>query len=96
MQIPTPTPTVVEQQRGPQVNCSCPAGDKVRPPKCTRFYPCLLFPWFSGNPFERFSRDVCVFYFSQGDIGAPGVAGPKGEKVIYHCSYVHICVCHKA
>uniref|UniRef100_A0A4W6CGM3 Collagen type XXII alpha 1 chain n=1 Tax=Lates calcarifer TaxID=8187 RepID=A0A4W6CGM3_LATCA len=43
VQIPTPTPTVVEQQRGPQVNCSCPAGDK-------------------------------------GEIGAPGVAGPKGEK----------------
>uniref|UniRef100_A0A3Q1I0U5 VWFA domain-containing protein n=1 Tax=Anabas testudineus TaxID=64144 RepID=A0A3Q1I0U5_ANATE len=43
VEIPTPTPTVVEQQIGPQVNCSCPAGDK-------------------------------------GDIGAPGVAGPKGEK----------------
>eukprot|EP00064_Thunnus_orientalis_P000105 superscaffoldBa00000005_g105 len=26
--IPTPTPTSVEQQRGPQVNCSCPAGEK--------------------------------------------------------------------
>lgn len=27
-------------------------------------------------------------HFSQGDIGAPGAAGPKGEKVIYYCSIV--------
>lgn len=30
VQIPTPIPTVGEQKRGPQVNCSCPAGDKVK------------------------------------------------------------------
>uniref|UniRef100_A0A7N8WWI5 Collagen type XXII alpha 1 chain n=1 Tax=Mastacembelus armatus TaxID=205130 RepID=A0A7N8WWI5_9TELE len=28
LEIPTPTPTSVEQQRGPEVNCSCPAGEK--------------------------------------------------------------------
>uniref|UniRef100_A0A671USY4 Collagen type XXII alpha 1 chain n=1 Tax=Sparus aurata TaxID=8175 RepID=A0A671USY4_SPAAU len=28
VEIPTPTPTAVEQHRGPQVNCSCPAGEK--------------------------------------------------------------------
>lgn len=31
VEIPTPTPTAMEQQKGPQVNCSCPAGDKVKP-----------------------------------------------------------------
>uniref|UniRef100_A0A8D3E1P7 Collagen type XXII alpha 1 chain n=1 Tax=Scophthalmus maximus TaxID=52904 RepID=A0A8D3E1P7_SCOMX len=46
VEIPAPTPTVVEQKRGPQVNCSCSEGEK-------------------------------------GEIGEPGVAGPKGEKVIY-------------
>lgn len=30
MQIPTPAPTAGEQKKGPQVNCSCPAGDKVQ------------------------------------------------------------------
>uniref|UniRef100_A0A4W5QME4 Thrombospondin-like N-terminal domain-containing protein n=1 Tax=Hucho hucho TaxID=62062 RepID=A0A4W5QME4_9TELE len=31
IEIPTPTPAGVEQQRGPQaVNCSCPAGERVR------------------------------------------------------------------
>lgn len=30
--------------------------------------------------------DTCLYiHFSQGEIGAPGVAGPKGEKVIYYC-----------
>ena len=28
--IPTPTPTSGEQKRGPEVNCSCPAGERVR------------------------------------------------------------------
>uniref|UniRef100_A0A8D3DE16 Collagen type XXII alpha 1 chain n=1 Tax=Scophthalmus maximus TaxID=52904 RepID=A0A8D3DE16_SCOMX len=41
VEIPAPTPTVVEQKRGPQVNCSCSEGEK-------------------------------------GEIGEPGVAGPKG------------------
>lgn len=26
-------------------------------------------------------------HFLQGDIGTPGVAGPKGEKVIYHRNF---------
>lgn len=37
--IPTPTPTAVEQQRGPQANCSCPSGEKVKPPGFADLYP---------------------------------------------------------
>lgn len=68
MQIPTPTPTVVEQKRGPQVNCSCPAGEKVKPPDFTRRYPCLLFPWLSGNPFFNSFRKTSVFFISHREV----------------------------
>uniref|UniRef100_A0A3B5B8E9 Thrombospondin-like N-terminal domain-containing protein n=1 Tax=Stegastes partitus TaxID=144197 RepID=A0A3B5B8E9_9TELE len=35
--------TFGSQQRGPQVNCSCPAGDKVKPPDFTTLYPIYYF-----------------------------------------------------
>lgn len=74
--IPTPTPTAVEQQRGPQTNCSCPSGEKVKPPGFADLYRS------QSRSATAFREIFCSVYLSQGDTGAPGVAGPKGEKVI--------------
>lgn len=68
MQIPTPKPTVVEQKRGPEVNCSCNAGEKVKPSDYTRLYPCRLFPWLSGNPFFNGFPKIPLFFISHREI----------------------------
>uniref|UniRef100_A0AAQ5XG33 Collagen alpha-1(XVI) chain n=1 Tax=Amphiprion ocellaris TaxID=80972 RepID=A0AAQ5XG33_AMPOC len=80
VQIPTPTPTVVEQQRGPQVNCSCPAGEKgdtgaqgVAGPKGEKGDTGpkgAVGP--SGVKGEKGETGI------QGDAGIPGAPGPKG------------------
>lgn len=83
VQIPTPTPTVGEQKRGPQANCSCSAGVKVKS-QLRHALSLSVDPtaWWESSVE---TKKVSVFLF-QGDTGAPGVAGPKGEKVIYPCS----------
>lgn len=68
MQIPTPAPTVVEQQRGPEVNCSCTSGEKVKPPEYTILYPYLLFPWLSGNSFFNGLPKMPLYFISHREI----------------------------
>lgn len=46
------------------------------------FIPVWHFPGSVGI-FSSVGKKASVFLL-QGDIGAPGAAGPKGEKVIYH------------
>lgn len=78
LELPTPTPTLVEQKSGGQVNCSCGAGAKV---KTSTF----LFTFHCQNLFSVAVDTLLSFNFSQGEIGAPGVAGERGEKVVYPC-----------
>lgn len=60
--IPTPAPTVVEQQRGPQVNCSCPAGDKVQPSTSSSPTPPIISTdeW-DLCPLMLFFKEICTF-----------------------------------
>lgn len=61
IEIPPPTPTVGEQQRGPHVNCSCGAGEKVHTHDFSQRHLCLLLPQMNGNPFlQQLWSDVCV------------------------------------
>ncbi|XP_038134858.1 collagen alpha-1(XXII) chain-like isoform X2 [Cyprinodon tularosa] len=78
--IPTPTPTVAEQKKGPEANCSCPpgtkgtggvpgidglTGDKGDKGEAGR-------PGAAGLPGPSGQKGI------QGDAGTPGSPGPKG------------------
>ncbi|XP_038134857.1 collagen alpha-1(XXII) chain-like isoform X1 [Cyprinodon tularosa] len=62
--IPTPTPTVAEQKKGPEANCSCPPGTKgdVGP---------RGFPGLKGD-----KGDIGP----KGAFGPPGIKGEKGDS----------------
>ncbi|TNN66931.1 Collagen alpha-1(XXII) chain [Liparis tanakae] len=65
VEIPAPTPASVEQQRGPQVNCSCPGGDKGA----------TGAPGVAGPKGGKGDTGL------KGAIGAPGLRAEKGEAV---------------
>ncbi|MEQ2279771.1 hypothetical protein AMECASPLE_012781, partial [Ameca splendens] len=64
VRIPTPTPTVAEQKRGPQANCSCPAGEKGN-------IGARGLPGLKGDKGEIGPK---------GAIGPQGIKGERGES----------------
>ncbi|KAK5911601.1 hypothetical protein CgunFtcFv8_005762 [Champsocephalus gunnari] len=65
LEIPTPTPTAVEQKRGPEANCSCPEGEKGD----------IGVPGVAGPKGDKGVSGL------KGAVGTSGVKGAKGDTV---------------